>query len=246
MQNTPPGRALVSEDRDFDFEALYQGKPPNEAGFNLSIVPWDLGEPQPALVSLEKTGQLRSEILDAGCGQGENALFLAECGYLVCGFDYAPTAIEQARQRASTCGVDLELVVEDATRLEGLTQRFSTALDSGLYHTLVGQERTEYAAALHRVTLEGAQLHIFCFSDADSPGVGMPGRAGLDDLHMHLAGHWSIHGIEATQLTTTFTREFLEQQKTILSALEIEIAALRTDDRGRGTIPAWHLHATRR
>lgn len=237
---------MLPEDFDFDFEALYQGKSPNRAGFNLSIVPWDLGEPQPALVELVSTGQLKSDILDAGCGLGENTVFLAERGYRVCGFDCSPTAIEQARQRASTRGVEVELVVADATRLEGMEQRFSTVLDSGLYHTLVGAERTEYSTALHRVTLPGGQLHVFCFSDADSPGVGMPGRAGRDDLCMHLAPCWSFDEIEQTQLTTSFTRQFLEEQEAVLSALEIDFDALRVDDRGRVTIPAWRLRATRR
>jgi hypothetical protein len=77
MRDRLQGHAFALE--DFDYEALYQGKQPI-AGVDLGWeeVPWDLGEPQPAVVALEQSGQLRSEILDAGCGLGEHAIFLAE------------------------------------------------------------------------------------------------------------------------------------------------------------------------
>lgn len=243
MQDRSPDHAIAPE--DFDFEALYQGKQPME-GIDFTATPWDIGEPQPAVVTLEEAGQLRSDILDAGCGRGDNALFLVERGYRVCGFDSAPTALEQARQRASAHGVDLELVLADATRLDGVKQHFSTVLDSGLYHCLSDEQRTEYAAALHRVTQPGAQLHLFCFSDTDSAGIQMPNQVGQNDLRTHLKEHWIIHTIELTHFTTAFSRESLERQQTLSAALRVDIDALRTDGRGRVTIPAWHLHATRK
>lgn len=74
------------------------------------------------------------------------------------GFDAAPTAIAQACERAGARGVEVGFLLADATRLTGIEQRFSTVLDSALYHCLGDQERADYAAALHRVTQPGAHL----------------------------------------------------------------------------------------
>ena len=107
---------------DVDFEAFYQGQPAIKGvGVALDTPPWDIGEPQPALVALERSGTLRSPILDAGCGLGQNAVFLASQGHRVTGFDSAPTALARARELARARGVDLELVMADATRLDGST-----------------------------------------------------------------------------------------------------------------------------
>lgn len=147
-------------------------------------------------------------------------------------------------RRLGDRAVDPELVVADATRLAGFEQRFTTVLDSALYHCLGDQQRTEYAAALHRVTLPGAQLHLFCFSDTDSPGLQFPGSVGQDDLRTHLGGHWDIRSIELAHYATAFSPQ---QTKDSFERLgfEVDIDALRTDGRGRVIVPVWQLHAVR-
>lgn len=65
-------RTLAVENTDFD--AIYAGESAFEADeTKLGVIPWNIGEPQPVLVDLERSGRIRGDVLDAGCGLGENA-----------------------------------------------------------------------------------------------------------------------------------------------------------------------------
>lgn len=129
------------------FEAMYRAGDP---------LPWDIGEPQPAVTRLADEGRFTDAVLDVGCGFGDNALFLASRGLAVIGVDIAPHAIELASERAADQGAEVAFTVADVTDLSGFVNTFDTVLDSALYHCLSGQARRDCVAALHKATRPGA------------------------------------------------------------------------------------------
>lgn len=56
--------------------------------------------------------------LDLGCGEGRNAVYLAERGWEVLGIDYAEAGIDKARRIASKRGVSATFSVADAATYE--------------------------------------------------------------------------------------------------------------------------------
>ena len=80
-------------------------KPAFEGAPNPTAVPWDIRQAQPRLMELEALGGIIGEVLDIGCGLGDNAIYLASRGHSVTGLDGSPTAIEEARRRADEAGV---------------------------------------------------------------------------------------------------------------------------------------------
>lgn len=170
--------------------------------------PWDIGEPQPAIVRLAREGAFAGAVLDAGCGTGENALHIAALGLHVLGVDVAEPAVSMAREKAARRGMDAEFVVADALHLERLGRVFDTVLDCGLFHAFDGDERRDYAASLASVTRRGGRLHVLCFSDV-GPGPRGPhpvSRAELSEAFIRGSG-WSVVSVTADRVRASFAAQ---------------------------------------
>lgn len=132
--------------------------------------PWIIGEPQPAVVGLERDGWIRGVVLDPGCGTGEHTIYLSGLGYAVHGIDFSSRAIERARQNAARQEVDARFEVADALRL-GDEPRYDTVVDSALFHVFSPEDRIRYTRSLHAVCRPGARVHVLALSDVE-PGLG--------------------------------------------------------------------------
>jgi 2-polyprenyl-3-methyl-5-hydroxy-6-metoxy-1,4-benzoquinol methylase len=93
--------------------------------------PWT-GAPRSELVELVTSGRLRpGRAIDLGCGEGDNAIFLAQHGFEVTALDFAPSAIAKARRKAAAAGVQVDFVIDDLTRLRNVRGEFDLLVDYG-------------------------------------------------------------------------------------------------------------------
>lgn len=215
-----------------DFERAYRDGALFE-GIVLERMPWDTGQPQPVLVELEAAGRISGDVLDIGCGPGDNAIHLAKQGHRVTGLDVAPTAVEKARARATEQGATVTFAVSNATELDGYENQFDTVTSSLVFHCFGGDQRRAYADAVGRVLRPGGRLLQWCSRGA----AAGPDPITEETLRTAFSGPgWSITSLTAEYLTTTVLSEPLRQ--------DYEGGKLDTDDTGATLLPIWLLDAT--
>ena len=177
---------------------------PWDASYSDGPAPWDIGQPQPAIVHLASKGGFAGAVLDAGCGTGENALHVASLGLPVLGVDVAETALAMARKKARDREIEVEFAVADAFQLGRLGRRFKTVLDCGLFHTFDGAERPGYVASLASVTEPDGTVYVLCFSDA-GPGTGPhPVSQGELRAAFNASDGWNVVTIEPDRIQTKY------------------------------------------
>jgi SAM-dependent methyltransferase len=178
---------------------------PWDASYLDGPAPWDIGEPQPAILRLASEGAFAGAVLDAGCGTGENALHVASLGLHVLGVDVAETALSIAREKAAGRGIDAEFVVADAFHLHRLGRVFETVLDCGLFHTFDSDERRAYVASLASGAGRGGHLYVLCFSDV-GPDTGGPHRISQEELRAAFkpSSGWSVATVSPDRVRTRF------------------------------------------
>jgi len=161
---------------------------------------WEIGDPQPEIVRLADSGEIKGDVLEVGCGTGENSLYLSRLGHDVWGVDFAPSAIEKAVAKAQERGLKANFVVGDVTNLQSLARTFDSAIDVGLFHSLANKERELFLRSLRLVLRPGGIYHLLCISDLEP----VPGNhVSQDEIRAAFNGNaWNINSIHPARLRT--------------------------------------------
>src|ERR1700754_1643677 len=182
---------MTSEAMDWDGayrqQGVFEGPPP-----------WNIGEPQPELAELIRAGKVRSDVLDAGCGYAELSLALAAEGYTVVGIDLTPTAVAAANKAAQERNLATASFAQaDITSFTGYDGRFSTIMDSTLFHSLPIEGRDGYLRSVHRAAAPGASLFILVFAKGAFPAEleTKPNEVDEAALRDAVSKHWEIDEI---------------------------------------------------
>jgi len=97
------------------------------------------GEPEKELVILANKFQGKKKVLDLGCGQGKDILYLAQLGHEVTGVDISSVAINQMLARAKAKGLEVNGVVANVLDYQ-IKEKFDLILLIGLLHFTRGDE----------------------------------------------------------------------------------------------------------
>jgi SAM-dependent methyltransferase len=201
--------------------------------------PWNIGEPQPELAALIAAGKVKSDVLDAGCGYAELSLTLATDGYTVVGIDLTPTAVAAANKAAQERNLSTASFVQaDITSFTGYDGRFSTIIDSTLFHSLPIEGRDGYLRSVHRAAAPGAIYYILVFAKGAFPAemdFG-PNTVTEDELREAVSKYWEIDEIRPAFIHANMAAALPPEAPFKLPTFE-------NDEKGRQKMPAFLLTA---
>jgi len=120
----------------YDYDKLY-GETPDA-----------LGTPTPVFLDFFKRFEMETAcVLDVGCGQGRDALFIARMGHRVIGVDHSPNGIRDLVNAAHQENLNIKGIVTDiVTFVPG--EKYDIVLIDRTLHMLPEKERLE---VLHRL-----------------------------------------------------------------------------------------------
>ena len=146
---------------------------------------WNLGYPAPPFVSLLASSDAPQpgKLAVLGCGKGHDAIFFAESGFEVTGFDFAPSAINEATTTAQAKGISARFVRQDIFALD---KEFIGSFDYVLEHTcfcaINPSLRSQYVEIVKSLLRPNGRLIALFYTHnrPDGPPFGVKPQEVLD------------------------------------------------------------------
>ncbi|MBI1973175.1 methyltransferase domain-containing protein [Candidatus Micrarchaeota archaeon] len=176
---------------DRDWERVYENK----------TTPWDVGEPDNIIAGMVERGEINPcRALELGCGNGNDAIFLARSGFDVTALDVSKLAIEEAKRRARNARAKVNFLVDDAADPRHVTGNFDFILDRCCFHFIHKSKRQKYVQSVSRL-LKPSGLFILVLSSKNDPVTG-PYQFSKEDIRRLFMANFDIEDIRRITLKT--------------------------------------------
>lgn len=160
------------------------------------------GRPNGRLVA--EVADLRpGRALDVGCGEGADAIWLAQRGWSVTAIDVSDVALGRAREAAERAGVSVEWICGDALRTSFLSGAFDLV---SMQYPALAKSAGESSLQALLGTVRAGGLLLAVYHDLDDEhrehmkarGVDPADYFGVDDLARLIADNFTVelHAIE--------------------------------------------------
>ncbi len=115
-------------------------------------------EPNPTIQERCPLFTKSGKVLDVGCGEGTNAIFLAQKGFVVDAFDISESGIKKLKQLASKNHVDISAWVQDLRDYD-FEKEYDVVTSHGTLHFVTKQEWKKFILKAKQKTNNGG-IHI--------------------------------------------------------------------------------------
>ena len=177
--------SVISDyDKRYDRADYYWGIAPNQLCYEIMKL-------RPPIKPLK--------VLDIGCGEGKDAVFLARNGYIVTAFDLSETGIEKGKKLAEKWNTQVDFFKADITDFRA-AEHYDIIFSSGVFHFIRPEIREEIAANLKEHTNKNGLNAINVF--VEKPFVEVPpdkdaNRSRWKSGELFLLYHdWKLHKTE--------------------------------------------------
>lgn len=145
--------------------------------------PWDNGKPDFNLIQTVTTMDIKPcNVLEIGCGTGNNSIWLAQNNFNVVGIDASEIAIQKAIEKASKANVNCTFIETSFhnEKIEG--SPFGFIFDRGCFHVFISEQERKVFAENVSANLENGCLWLSIIGNADEQRnhPGPPQRTARD------------------------------------------------------------------
>lgn len=134
-------------------------------------IPFFHERPDEHLKQYFETGLLhKGRVLDLGCGNGRNAVYLAQQGCRVEAIDLSTTSIAWAREMANKYGVDIQFTCQSVYDLELSDNYYDLVNDGGCLHHIPPHRRIGYIGLIKKAVKPGGYFSLDCFRPGFAEG----------------------------------------------------------------------------
>jgi SAM-dependent methyltransferase len=140
--------------------------------------PFFVDWPDETLVSdLTRQAIQSGRVLELGCGNGRNAVYMASCGCSVDAVDFSASAIRWAQERTQAAGQHVRYIHKSIFELHIVPAAYDIIYDSGCFHHIAPHRRETYLELVSTALKPGGILSLICFRPE--------GGSGLTDLQVY-------------------------------------------------------------